>query len=299
MCCKMVKRVLLLLLIPFNMYSQQYKINLEQIHTEDKVLYGTIDDKYEITIYLKYSASSEDHMAIYSVKGWYQYNNIKKHIPLVGIYDFSDGLTLYSLKDKSLEAKIADFDIPGDYVWKKIEYVKSISDFDEKFTISDNPANNKWTNNKKEFKLQIANLQDNSITNDFIFLKLDKDTTINLADFQLGYTGMEIINYTTTKTEKKILLKYQEYGNPNIQGRCGAATDFGFIILSFDSDNNLNYKEIEEVENCRGDIYSEDIPSADKSLLQFKIIDSSEEKEVERKFTVNTKSIFFIKEKQQ
>lgn len=279
------------------MYSQQYKISLEHFHTEDKVLYGTIDDKYEITIYLKYSASSEDHMAIYSVKGWYQYNNIKKHIPLVGIYDFSDGLTLYSLKDKSLEAKIADFNIPGDYVWKKIEYVKAITDFDEKFTISDDPAKNKWTNNKKELKLNVVNLQDNSITNDFTFLKLDKDTTINLADFQLGYTRMEIINYITTKSEKKILLRYQEYANHNLQGRCGAASDFGFIILSFDLNNNLNYKEIEEVENCRGDIYSEDIPSADKSLLQFKIIDSSQEKEIETTFTVDTKSISFIKAK--
>ncbi len=278
------------------MYSQQYNINLEQLKIKDKILYGTIDGKYDITIYLKVSTYSEDHTCIYSVKGWYQYNKIKKHIPLIGLFDFSNGLTLYSLKDKSLEKKIADFDIPGESVWGKTDYLRAITDFDEKFIITDNDTNNKWINKGNELKIKIFNLENCLIETDYSFLKLDKDTTINLADYLINYSGLEIINYTKSETETKILLEYTEVGNPNLQGRCGGATDFGYIILSFDSNNNLNYKEEEEVENCRGNIYSEDIESVDKSLLKFKIIDSSQEKEVKTKFTVDTKSISFIKE---
>lgn len=293
----MIKKVLFLLLISVNLYSQQYKISLEDIYVNDKILNGTIDDKYEITIYLKYAASSGDHEAVYSVKGWYQYNNIKKHIPLVGIYDFNNGLTLYSLKDKSLEERIVDFDIPGDVVWDKIDYIRALSGFEEKFTISEEEGKSKWSNNKKELKLTIHNTQDLAIENSFTFLKLDKETTINLADYAIYDSGLEIINYSKTQSETKILLKYEHGGNPNVQGRCGAAEDYGFIILSFDAKNNLNYKEVEDVEFCRASIFAEEIPSKDKNLLQFKIRDSSEEKEVIRKLTVDTKSIAFIKDK--
>ncbi|MCF6131391.1 hypothetical protein [Flavobacterium wongokense] len=293
----MAKSIAFLLLISITMYSQQCKINIERYQVKDKLLYGMIDDRYAITMYLKYAASSGDHVSVYSVKGWYQYDNVKTHIPIVGIYDFSNGLTLYSLKDKSLEKKIADFDIPGDFVWGKIEYMRELQDFDEKFTISNEESNNKWTNKKRELKLKMSNIQDLSFENSYGFLKLDNKTYINLDDYSINYSHLEVINCIKTKTETKILLKYEEGGNPNVQGMCGAAEDFGYIILSFDSTNSLNYKEEEEVEFCRGNIYSEEIESNDKNVLKFKITDSSGEKEVNRNLTVDTKSIAFIKEK--
>lgn len=293
----MLKKIILLFFITFNIYSQEYKINIEQIKTQDQVLQGSIDGKYDITIYLKLVSFSEDHKGIFSVKGWYFYNKIKKNIPLIGVYNSSSGLILYSLKNKSLEKKVLSFTVPGFSVWDKIDYVNSISDFDEKFIITDNDSNNKWINNGKELKLKIFNLQDNPIVKEFCTLRLNKNTSINLADYSINYPDLKIINYIKNKLETKVLLKYQIGSNPNIQGMCGGALDFGYIILSFDSKNNLNYMEDLEIENCRGSVYSEQIVSSENIKLKFKITDSSEEKAIIKKITVDTKSISFITEK--
>lgn len=297
MCFKMLKKIILLLFLTFNIYSQEYKINLEHIKTTDQVLSGSIDGKYDITIYLKLASFSEDHSGVYSVKGWYHYNKIKKNIPIVGIYNFSNGLTLYSLKDKLLEKKIISFDVPGHSVWDKIDYINSISDFDEKLIVSNDENNNKWVNKTKELKLKIYDFLENPIAKKFCFLRLDKNTVINLAAFSIDYSNLKIINSTKNKLETKVLLKYEIGGNPNVQGMCGGATDFGYIIVSFNSKSDLNYIENLEIENCRGFIYGEALLSNDKSKLKFKIKNSSEDKVVETKIIIDTNLISFIKEK--
>ncbi len=283
--------------LTFNIYSQEYKINLEHITTNEQVLSGTIDGKYDITIYLKLVSFSDDHSGVYSVKGWYHYNKLKKNIPIVGIYDFSNGLTLYSLGDKLLEKKIISFDVPGPSVWDKIDYINSISDFDEKLIVSNDENNNKWTNKTKELKLKVYDFLENIIAKKFCFLRLDKNTVINLADYSIDYSNLKIISSSKNKLETKVLLKYEIGGNSNIQGMCGGATDFGYIILSFDSKNNLNYIEKLEIENCRGFIYSEALASNDKSKLKFKIKNSSEDKVIETHIIVDTSTISFTKEK--
>lgn len=294
---KMWKKIFFLLLITFNAFSQEYKINLEQFRTKSKIFHGSIDGKYDITIYLKLSSFSDDHQGVYSVKGWYYYNQYKKNIPIVGIYDFSDGLTLYSLKNKTLEDQIVTFNVPGKNVWTKIDYIKSITDFEEKLTIYNEAADTKWFSKTKELKLKVFDLQDNPIVKDFAFLKLDNKTTIDLAGFSIAYDHLEIVNSTKTKLETKVLLKYKIGGNPNIQGMCGAATDSGYIILSFDAQNNLNYKDELILNDCRGSIYSEKLASAEKSKLRFKTTSSSGDKNIVKQIIVDTKSISFIKEK--
>lgn len=298
MYCKVFRILILVCLISFKVNSQEYKMSIEQIKTNEKILYGSIADKYDITLYLKVITYSEDHLSAYSVKGWYYYNSVKKNIPLVGISNPMGGLTLYSLKNKALEDKLAAFDLPGNTVWEKMDYAESIAEYEEKFTITGVETENKWKNKAKELSLKIYNFDtESSIDNELKFLKLDKDHVINLNDFDLNYSDLKIVTSVKTKSETRILLEYEYQGNANVQGRCGAATDTGYIILSFNSKNELNFIEELELDNCMNSVYSEPIKTNNKDLWQFKIITSGGDKDVERKVTVDTKAIAFRNEK--
>ncbi|PJJ10296.1 hypothetical protein CLU83_3698 [Flavobacterium sp. 1] len=75
----MKKNILLFFfLTTLTCFSQQKNISIESFRTNDRIFYGSIDDKYDITIYLKVENFSEDHLYVFSVKGWYYYNKVKK-----------------------------------------------------------------------------------------------------------------------------------------------------------------------------------------------------------------------------
>lgn len=275
--------------------SQQKNISLQNIRTFDKVLKGNINGKYDITIYLKSEKFSEDHMYAFSVKGWYYYNNVKKPIPLVGVYDPTEGLTLFNLSDKILEKKILDLDFSGDVVWKKLEAIESIKTFNEKFTISDSKEKNIWISNSKSLSLDINNLDDCFLIEDLILLKIDK-TAINLSKYSLYHKNLEIVSKKTNQNETRILLSYEEMGNPNIQGMCGAAEDFGYIVLVYNNKNELNYLEEIEIENCRAFISSEEIKTNNKKILKYKVTESSGDKEVQKTITIDTEGVTLTKQ---
>lgn len=274
--------------------SQQKNISLQNIRTYDKVLKGSINGKYDITIYLKAEKFSEDHMYAFSVKGWYYYNNVKKPIPLVGVYDPAEGLTLFNLSDKVLEKKILDLDFPEGVIWKKLEAIESIKTYNEKFTISDSKEKNIWINNSKSFSLDISNLDDSFLIEDLILLKIDK-TVINLSEYSIYHKDLEIISKKTSPSETRILLKYEELGNPNIQGVCGAAEDFGYVILVYNNKNELTYLDEIEIDNCRAFISSEEIKTNNKKILKYKITESISDKQVTKNITIDTESVTLIK----
>lgn len=275
-------------------FSQQKNISLQYIRTYDKVLKGSIDDRYDITIYLKVENFSEDHMHVFSVKGWYYYDNVKKTIPLVGAYSPQNGLILFNLSDKELEIKILDLDFPGGSVWEKIETIGKVENFNEKFIISDTKEENVWLTNSKKLKLNINNLEDNFLIEDLNLLKIDK-TVIDLSKYSLYHKDFEIVSKKITPNETRVLLKYEESGNPNIQGMCGASEDFGYVFLIFNAKNELTYLNELEIENCRGLISSEEIKTSDKKILKYKITDSSDQKEVVKTVTIDIAAITLTK----
>ena len=76
---------------------------------------------------------------------------------------------------------------------------------------------------------------------------------------------------------------------------CGGASDFGYIILSFNDKNELLQFDELEIENCRMFQYSEELESNSKTVIKYKITMSSGDKEIVKKVTVNKESITFIK----
>lgn len=288
--------ILFFFLTTLTCFSQQKNISIESFRTNDRIFYGSIDDKYEITIYLKVENFSEDHLFVYSVKGWYYYNKIKKNIPLVGVFNPMTGLTLFNTNDKTFEKKILDFDFPGFVVWKKLNEIETFNNFNEKFFISNNPKeNNTWSNNTKNLKLTLNNeLEDIYVFEDFKFLKIG-NSIVNLSNYHLKYKDLEIISKKSLASELRLLLKYEQSGNPNIQGMCGAATDFGYIILVINNKNELIQFEEIELEHCRAFVHSESLEENNKKIFKYKITDSSNDKEVSKTISIDTESITIIK----
>jgi hypothetical protein len=291
----MKKVILLFFLITLTCFSQQKNISIESFRTNDRIFYGSIDDKYDITIYLKVENFSEDHLFVYSVKGWYYYNKVKKNIPLVGVYNPMTGLTLFNTTDKVFEKKILDFDFSG-VVWDKLDEIENFKNYSEKFFISnDSKENNIWSNNTKNLKLTLNNeLENLYVFEDFKFLKIG-NSIINLSNYHLNYRHLEVISKKVSASEIRLLLRYEQFGNPNIQGMCGGATDFGYIILAVNTKNELIQFEKIEIENCRAFINSEDLQEKNKKILKYKITDSNGDKENSKIITIDTESIRLIK----
>lgn len=289
----MQKIVLFLLFFSINCLAQNKTISLEKISTNDKLFTGRIDDKYEITLYLKKYQMAEDHLGVYSVKGWYYYDKYKKNIPLVGVQNPATGLTLFALKDKKIEENILKLNYPGN-IWDITDSIENISNYLEKFSISDSDESNVWISNGKTSKLTIYNSSDLFLLEDYYFLNINNDK-INLSNFNLNYESLEIVATKKASKETRILFFYSQPGNHNLQGMCGGAVDSGYVILSFNDNNELLLLDELEIENCRMFQYSEEVESDSKSVIKFKITTSSGEKEIVKNVTIDKESITFIK----
>lgn len=288
----MKKILFLFLLLSFTCFSQK-NISLEKITTTDKMFSGRIDDKYEITLYLKKYQMAEDHLGVFSVKGWYYYDKYKKNIPLVGVQNPATGLTLFALKDKKIEENILKLNYSGN-IWDITDSIENISNYSEKFSISDSDETNVWMSNGKTSKLTIHNSSNLFLLEDYYFLKLNNEK-INLSNFNLNYENLEIVATKKGSNETRILLGYSQPGNHNLQGMCGGATDSGYVILSFNDKNELLQFEELEIDNCRMFQYSEALESNSKTLIKYKITESSGEKEIVKNVTIDKESITFIK----
>lgn len=291
----MKKNILLFFfLITLTCFSQQKNISIENFRTNDRIFYGSIDGKYDITIYLKVENFSEDHLYVFSVKGWYYYDKVKKNIPLVGVFNPMTGLTLFNTNDKIFEKKILDFDFSG-VVWDKLDKIETFKNYNEKFFISNNQKDNTWSNNTKNLKLTLNNdPQDIYVFEDFKFLKIGS-SIINLSNYHLNYKTLKIISKKTSVSQIRLLLKYEQSGNPNIQGMCGAATDFGYIILVINNKNELIEFEEIEIENCRESTNSQQLEKDNKKILKYKITDLKDDKENSKTIIIDTESIRLIK----
>lgn len=288
----MKKILFLFLLLSFTSFSQK-NISLEKITTTDKMFSGRIDDKYDITLYLKKYQMAEDHLGVFSVKGWYYYDKYKKNIPLVGVQNPATGLTLFALKDKKIEENILKLNYSGN-IWDITDSIENISNYSEKFSISDSDETNVWMSNGKTSKLTIHNSSDLFLLEDYYFLKLNNEK-INLSNFNLNYENFEIVATKKGSNETRILLGYSQPGNHNLQGMCGGATDSGYVILSFNDKNELLQFEELEIDNCRMFQYSEELESNSKTVMKYKITMSSGDKEIEKNVSIDKESITFIK----
>jgi hypothetical protein len=275
-----LKTTFLLLILYLTGYSQPKKPEVVKITTHEKLFSGKIDGKYDYTMYLKLFQFSEDNSAVYSVKGWYYYDDKQIHIPIVGFYDGE--LTLFTFKSKVRENNILAFETnePVENLWTTLEILKRTEDYDEKFQFSDvgKTVTGTWQKGKISLSASLISEQELDIYQEQEFLQIpDKGKThsINLYNLDLFVTDFTFEAYFQSKTEIRILLDYEFTSRSNSQGMCGAGIEKGYIVLHYD--NNFNFVSSEDlrIESCLYDAMYETDP-ADKNLFHVRREDKNE-----------------------
>jgi len=247
------------LLICLTTVAQNSFPSIDNIEIKDKIIEASID-KYPITIYLQFGNYSNYHVGIYSVKGWYYYNNIKTNIPLVGVYAGNE-LTLYQFKDEKLSEEVLHFSEMKNNYREELDYYKNLSNYNEKFTLTE--SKKQWTNNKKTLDV-FTSEKDFRIKKSHEFLKLDNKTSFNLHD--LGKWNYNWNFKILSRTNGRFVLSYQHGSSLNAMGMCGAGRESGLVYLEFDNSNTLVSYKIHETENCLNSIATDEVLSTNKDI---------------------------------
>lgn len=279
-----MKQVLLLVLVfmQLNLLAQGGSAySIKKITTQEKVFTGQINNKYDITIYLKHHSNSGEHRYIYSVKGYYYYNRIKTPIPIVGIYD--GDLTLYVMDDAKKRDEILEFNGEGFSFWDQMTKLKNMDGYREKFVISEGDM--QWLSGDKVFSVTLYE-GDFSVFNEREYLQVQKageEYHVALRDIGLYDENFTLVKYKVVNNETRVLLKFDYSSNANYNGMCGAGSEVGFIILTFDSQGELRDVNRVLIESCMNGIYSEYIPSANPQKVMIYAVADAEGKITNKK----------------
>lgn len=261
--------------------AQEKKIYIEDFTINDQIINGVIDEKYPITMYLKFEEFSPENWMSYSVVGWYYYDNVKKKIPLVGIY--SSSMVLYSFTDQVKADSVKHMLSSVANPWEATDDLMNRTGFTEKFNFEykDYQYQGTWKNNQKElavsFGMSYIGLNREQ---EFLVIPLadNEKKRIELSQFGPVNDGYSIFASKYDATGSRVLLKYEITSTANPNGMCGAGQEIGYILLLFDAQGTLLDYRLEDVESCLGNIWSEttEVPNTNGKKLIYKVTDSED-----------------------
>lgn len=270
-----------LTLFPFFLKAQKELLFIEEFSITDQVITGSIDNKYPITMYLKFEEYSPENWLSYSVSGWYYYNTIKKKIPLVGVY--SGRLVLYSFADPARTDSVKQMLSSTSNPWDATDDLMNRSGFTEKFDFdySDYRYKGTWENSQKQLNVSFnVSRIDLDQKQEFLVIPIEKNgqKRVDLSQFGPMSYGYSIFASKVDATGSKVLLKYEISSTANPNGMCGAGMEIGFLLLHFDSKGTLTEYREEPVESCLGNFWSEstEVPGTNGRKMIYKVWDSED-----------------------
>lgn len=272
---------LLLLFSVFELKAQKESLFIEEFSITDQIITGSIDNKYPITMYLKFEEYSPENWLSYSLSGWYYYNNVKKKISLVGVY--SGRLVLYSFADPVRADSVKQMLSSVPNPWEATDDLMNRSGFTEKFDFdySDYTYKGTWENSQKQLNVSFnVSSIDLDKKQEFLIIPVEKNLQkrIDLSQFGPMSYGYSIFASKYDTNGSKVLLKYEISSTANPNGMCGAGMEIGFVLLHFDHKGALlDYRE-EQVESCLGNFWSEstEVPGTNGKKLIYKVTDSED-----------------------
>lgn len=283
---KIIMKVLPILFILLASISlQAQELELVSISDEERVLRGYINDQYPITIYLKVANRSDNVGYIYSVTGWYQYDNVGIPIPLVGVWNGS--LHLFSSENETFMENLENFIYEGsertqyieNFMYEMDSFTANIPEINERFHLSfDNPNfNGTWHNSENELSVSIRT-RDSQIMKITNYLKLPNGEYFDLLNMGLpGRSNFEI--EAVVNNGKHVLLDYSYHTNLNYNGRCGGATTSGKLALAFDETLALTKFENIEFVNCYRDLFVDEVVNVSDNIIEYHLMDYSASEE--------------------
>ena len=223
------------------------KISLKENWLESETFKGSIAEK-NITLYLEYYESSGWHDKVFSVKGWYQYDQYQQKIPLIGYYN--GDLMLYNFGDNQKKMEQTKF---KEELFCWTEPCPSFSNYQEFLEIKQGEGKIQKGTLKikgKEFTIKLnTDLLDVTKRNEWLTLPNGK--AYNLIDILDGYGGNKIVSTFEGKTENRIMLYFKRDSNFNKQGRCGASPpETGYRLLTFDKNWKVKKLQVYSTESC-------------------------------------------------
>ena len=234
---KGITSLLFLLFAAISLNAQDKKVYIDQFRIQDQVIHGTIDEKYPITLYLKFEDYFEDGTS-HTVSGWYYYDHVKKKIPLIGVC--TDRFVLYQFADQKRADSIKNFNSPVTSMWEVMDDLSNRSGYLEKldFWYEDYTFKGTWKNDKKELPMTF-NTSEINITDRHEFLVLQFGTQnkkhIDLKQFGPFWYGYSVYSDKIDATGFKVLLNYDISSRSNPNGMCGAGSEIGYVLLTFDT----------------------------------------------------------------
>ncbi|HKC67827.1 MAG TPA: hypothetical protein VKG26_06320 [Bacteroidia bacterium] len=272
-------------------------ITLKKITTTERTYSGKIDDKYEITIYLKFFSLSDVNTAVYSVKGFYYYNSVKKKIPLVGIYDNNVGLTLYYFTSKEKEDTLLNFKLSGKGAnfWDELEVYENMVGFSEKFIIQSKEKGN-WQKGTKTYQVKINDGVNFYTTDECLHVYSNNILKIiDLGKTSVTQNGFELINFSKDSSHTKVLLKFSFMSKSYVLGMCGAGEETGYEILYFDKEYRLIQNDVLYIGSCLDSIDYEEEKTNSPDEKKFVITKYQGEKAITTTAIVNEKKITIVR----
>lgn len=221
------------------------KIKLEQKWDSAKVFKGQIAGA-SITMRLEYLQYSGWHDKVFSVKGWYYYDRIKKKIPLMGFYNGE--LMLYNFKKEEDYKKIMTADT---FCW--MQPCPEYSNYNEFIKITQDSLKIQkgfLTKNHKKYPIKLfTDDLDISPRNEILYLPNGKK--YNLRELLDEYGGNKIVSTYIGEKENRIMLYYERDSNFNHQGYCGAdVPETGYRLLTFNKNWEVKKFQVYSTNSC-------------------------------------------------
>lgn len=274
----MKTNVLLFFLLFLSFRTTAQHVELINLPTNDRIFHGQIDDQYDITLYLRVERHSEQHGAMKTLSGWYQYDRIGKPIPLAGTIaqnlnlftsdnaDFLNDLQNFTYQENGEEVTL------DDNIFEMEEKMNAITGFTERFKLGydDNQIKGIWTNGKKKLPVTIWSNVFN-LDEEKQFLKLPNGSYFNLDNAEQGLIFYEL--QATANRGRNVLLSFSYPANLNYGGRCGGAINSGMTALIFDENYHLASIKHIYFESCYQEMYIDDEIEISGSITDFRVHD--------------------------
>ncbi len=274
-----MKRIALLSLslLSFTLKAQEPK--LLTIETTDRLLTGSIDDQYDITVYLKAVNRSDNNGGVFSLTGWYSYDNVGTPIPLAGLYGW--GMHLFTSEDASLLESLTNFEYNSDgeirYLDSDLNQVEAIATeikgISERFYLEyeDRRYKGQWHQGEKVLDVYLRSASP-FIEQTKVYIELPNGSYFDLSNMGIPPRTLYELE-ATSNGGQHILLHYRYHANLNYMGRCGGAENSGKIALVFDSDFSLERHTLVEFENCYRDITLDELNKVSETVTEYTIVD--------------------------
>ena len=265
--------------------TAQNQVKIERIVLHDRIIHGKINDAFPITIYLNFHDYAADNFNYYSVEGWYYYDNIRKKIPLVGVY--SGSLVLYEFEKQTSRDSVLNLLGTGENFTDQLDELFKKRNYKERFVLDYQDFNYQgtWDNHKKNMPVSL-NASDLSVDelNDYLYVTFQGKPTYH---YDLSWIGSvdhdyEIAASKVHEGKYRILLRYETPSSGNPNGLCGAGMEIGYVFLLIDESGEIIEFQEETVESCLGDVSSEKGPDSNDVVLEYLVYDNSDNERIVR-----------------